>query len=97
MKKAYLKRGHTVRTIIIGSLLMSCVGGISMARADDDDWRWRDHQQQEHNWRSHHRDHERWDHHYWDNDRDVYVYRPPTVYYAPAPPTGLDFVFRVGR
>src|SRR3954471_19636858 len=98
--------------VIACGLVLGIAGAISPARADSDDYRdarWREHQRQEQAYEARAeaearadaraRRHAYWDHRYWDRDDDrrVEVYRPPAVYYAAPPPTGLDFVFRFGR
>lgn len=103
MKRAAPAHIRTLRNIMIGCLLAGIAGGISGARAhDDDDYyrdsRWREHQRQEQIWQAR-RDRQRrehWDHRYWDRDRDAYYYRPPAVIYDyPRLPPSLGFEFRV--
>ena len=97
-----IAQSHALRALLIGGFLVMATGMMTPTRADDrydHDRRWTEHQraEQQAEVKAHHRGH--WDHGYWDRDDDraVEVYRPPAVYYAPAPPSGIDFVFRLGR
>ncbi len=95
-------RAFIVRAAFAGLVLAGVLGATAPARADHDD-DWREHQRHEREAEAHSRGRAHWDHRYWDRhryddrDRVVEVYHPPTVYYAPPPPSGVDFVFRLGR
>jgi hypothetical protein len=97
---------HKLRTALLAGVLALTSGAFvhpTAARADDwdHDRRWRAHER--HEAREHARReywHRHWDHDYWDHDhyyrREVYVERPPTAIYEPAPPPGVGFAFHFG-
>jgi hypothetical protein len=95
---SYFNKGRLLRSTLVASLLMSLAAGFAPAKADDWDdhrgGRWREHERREEAWRRHHEWERHWDHRYWSPERRVYVYDPPPpVYYEPAPPPGVSFMF----
>ena len=92
-----------IRTLVAACGAVALLGGMGSlpARADDDGWRGRGHEQREHEWRERERaEHERreWcEHHPYQCEHPpavvyetapppVVVTPPPTVVYQPAPP-----------
>lgn len=93
---------HKLRSVLVAGAFLASSGVFAFAAPAHADWRdhdphWRAHERHEirerrdEHWRRH------WDHAYWDRDREVYVYRPPTAVYEPAPSPGVSFMFGINN
>ena len=80
-----------IRTLVAACGAIALLGGMGAhpARADEDGWRGRGHEQREHEWRNEHERREWCAHHRYECEHPpavVYETAPPPVVVAPPPP-----------